>query len=886
MYRATDTKLNRDVALKFLPAPLASEPGRLERFQREAHVLASLNHFNIGAIYGLEDSASTPALVMELIDGPTLADRITGGPIPCEEVLPVAKQIADALEYAHERGIVHRDLKPANIKLTADGLVKVLDFGLAKAIAVEPQAMALSNSPTLSLAATQAGVILGTAAYMSPEQAKGKTVDRRADIWAFGVVVYEMLTGNTMFAGETASEIMAQVIMKEPDWTALPAATPERLRELLRRCLTKDPRSRLRDIGDARIALEELIAHPEPQVPVEIQSSKPAFRQGSRLPWIVAATLALILAVIVWAPWRTPPPAPAVARLTVEVGADVSLVTGTGAAAFLSPDGKVLAFLAAQAPGQRAQIYLRRLDQLQALPLAGTEGARNAFFSTDGQWIGFFADRKLKKISVNGGSAVTLCDAEEDRGGAWGDDGSIVFSPNTRSGLFRVSSAGGKPEPLTKLDSATNEITQRWPQVLPGSDVVLFVASSTANNYEDAKIVAQSIRTGERRIIPRPGHYPRYVASGHLLYMSQATLFGAPFDIQKLELTGEPAPVVEGVLTSPNNGSAQFAISESGAMVYVAGSAAASGTQLLWLPRDGKTQPLRSVTSNYVNPRFSPDGNQIAFDLLQEQFDTWTYDWKRDAPSRLTFDPMLDRRPVWTNDSRRIAFSSQRADKAVYNLYWQRADGTGEPQRLTESRNNQFAMSWHPGGKILAFAEASPQTNYDILMLPIDGDESSGWKVGKPTTFLATFFQEREPAFSPDGRWIAYQSNEGGGDYEIYVRSFPGPGGKWQVSNGGGEFPTWSRNGRELFYRASDSRIMVVPYAADGDTFRALKPELWSDFQFANLGPLNRYFDLHPDGRRFAVVKSAEATPESRLNKVTFILNFFEELRRLAPAAR
>ena len=885
MYRATDTKLNRDVALKFLPAPLASEPGRLERFQREAHVLASLNHSNIAAIYGLEDSASTPALVMELIDGPTLADRIARGPLLCEEVLPIAKQIADALEYAHERGIVHRDLKPANIKLTADGLVKVLDFGLAKAIAVEPHATALSNSPTLSLAATQAGVILGTAAYMSPEQAKGKTVDRRADIWAFGVVLYEMLTGNSMFTGETASEIMAQVIMKEPDWNALPAAAPERLRELLRRCLTKDPRSRLRDIGDARIALEELIAHPEPQVPVEIQTDKPSSRRGSRLPWIVAATLALILALIVWAPWSTPPPAPAVARLTVEVGADVSLATGTGAAAFLSPDGQVLAFLASQTPGQRPQIYVRRLDQLQALPLAGTEGARNAFFSTDGQWIGFFADRKLKKIFVNGGLAVTLCEAEDDRGGAWGDDGSIVFSPNTRSGLFRVSSAGGKPEPLTKLDPATNEITQRWPQVLPGSEVVLFVASSTANNYEDAKIVAQSIRTGERRIMPRPGHYPRYVASGHLLYMSQATLFGAPFDIQKLELTGEPSPVLEGVLTSPNNGSAQFAISESGAMVYLAGSAAASGTQLLWLSRDGKTQPLRSVTSNYGNPRFSPDGNQIAFDLLQEQFDAWTYDWKRDAPSRLTFDPMQDRRPLWTNDSRRIVFSSQRADKAVHNLYWQRADGTGEPQRLTESRNNQFAMSWHSGRKILAFAEASPQTNYDILMLPIDGDESSGWKVGKPTTFLATFFQEREPAFSPDGRWIAYQSNEGGGDYEIYVRSFPGPGGKWQVSNGGGEFPTWSRNGRELFYRTTDSRIMVVPYTADGDTFRALKAELWSDFQFANLGPLNRYFDLHPDGRRFAVVKSAEATSESRLNKVTLILNFSEELRRLAPAA-
>jgi serine/threonine-protein kinase len=605
VYRATDTKLNREVALKFLPAQFASDRDRMDRFHREAQVLASLNHSNIAAIYGLEDSSSVRALVIELVDGPTLADRIAQGPIPIEETLSIAKQIADALEYAHDRGVVHRDLKPANIKLTADGKVKVLDFGLAKAMSTDVQPSTFSNSPTLSLAATQAGLILGTAGYMSPEQAKGKQVDRRADIWAFGVVLYEMLTGSRMFVGETVAETMAQVMMKEPDFAPLPPATPSRLRDLLRRCLTKEPRNRTRDIGDVRIAIEEIIANPEVGAPEQpsAPASETTKRRNRAIPWAAAAVLAISLGIVGWNFWRYPLPSGPM-RLTAELGADVSLSTGNGAAAFLSPDGKTLAFIAAKADGQSGQIYIRRLDQLQASPLSGTEGARNAFFSPDGQWIAYFAAGKLKKIGVNGGASVTLCDAEEDRGGAWADDGSIVFTPNPRSGLFRVPSSGGKPEAITKLDSG--EVTHRWPYVLPGSQIVLFTSSPSPGDYESANIAARSLPTGEVKIVLRGGYYPRYASTGHLLYLHEGTLFAAQFDSAHLAITAQPIPVLEGVTSAPGNGTSQFALSENGTLAYLAGGSTTPAQTISWMDHNGKTQLLRPTRAPYLNWRFRP----------------------------------------------------------------------------------------------------------------------------------------------------------------------------------------------------------------------------------------------------------------------------------------
>jgi serine/threonine protein kinase len=889
VYRAADTKLNRDVALKFLPAQFTSDPDRMERFQREAYVLASLNHSNIAAIYGLEESNRMRALVIELVEGPTLADRIAQGPLPIDEILQIAKQIAEALEYAHERSIIHRDLKPANIKLTAEGKVKVLDFGLAKAMTSDAQTRSLSNSPTLSLAPTQAGVILGTAAYMSPEQAKGKLVDRRADIWAFGVVVYEMLTGSPMFSGETASETMAHVMMKEPDWNALPAGTPAGLRDLLRRCLTKDPRNRIRDIGDVRIAIEETITNPELQsTPETIRDRAVPVRRGGMFPWAVASILGISLVLVAWVLWPRLS-TQQVMRLVTELGTDAFLYTtglSAGAsAAILSPDGKTLAFIASKtgSTGEISQLYLRPLDQLKASPIAGTDGAAKHFFSPDGQWIAFFANGLLKKVSVSGGAAVTLCETPTFLGGSWSEDGFIVFAQQT-SGLFRVSDGGGTPEALTKRDGG--EITQRWPQVLPGGNAVLFTSASGQGNYEDADIVVQSLKTGEKKILQRGGFYARYVPTGHVIYVRQSTIFAAPFDLAGLELTAPPVPVLEGVMSSSGSGASEYAFSNTGTFVYVAGTGSTGAVPIYWMDQKGQTTPLRTIPDRYLNLSFSPDGARLAMQINARQNDIWVYELARDAMSRLTFDAGSEADPVWTPDGRRIAFGALRASQTggPYGMYWVRADQSEGPQRLTESQSSQRPRSWHPSGKFLAYMQiaAAGSANADTMILPMEGDESSGWKPAKPIPFLTGPFTEAEPAFSPDGRWLAYHSNETGA-FEIYARPFPGPGAKVQISTGGGVVPMWSRNGKELFYRTLDGKIMVVQYKIQGDALSVDKPRLWSEGQLMDAGA-NRTFDLHPDGQRFAVLKLTQT--EAKLDNVILILNFFDELRRLAPTRK
>ncbi|HEY4580350.1 MAG TPA: protein kinase, partial [Candidatus Acidoferrales bacterium] len=543
VYRAHDTRLNRDVALKVLPEAFARDRERMARFEREAKVLASLNHPNIAAIYGLEESGPIRALVMELVEGPTLADRIRSGPVPVDETLPIARQIADAVEYAHDKNTIHRDLKPANIKVTAEGMVKVLDFGLAKALSDDPTDVDMSNSPTLSMAATRQGVILGTAAYMSPEQAKGKVADRRADVWAFGVVLYEMLAGKQLFSGETIPETLASVMKEEPALDKIPSNTPPAIRNLLRRCLEKPVRRRVQHIGEVRIVLEDVLSGVAlgPAEPVAAQ------RKGrERLAWAAAVAL-FVLTTIAFAigyVLRAPKP-PQQTRLSAEIGADASLYTATGASAILSPDGMRLALLAT-ASDQKRRIYIRSLDHLQATALSGTENATNPFFSPDGQWIGFFADGKLKKISVQGGAAVTLCDVTTGVGGSWGDDGTIVFAPIQTSALSNVSSAGGSPQPLTTLDKQAGEITQRWPQVLPGSKAVLFTSDTGQGNYEDAEIVVYSVDSRQRKTVQRGGYYARYLLSGHVVYLHEGTLFALPFDLQRLEVTGQPAPILEG----------------------------------------------------------------------------------------------------------------------------------------------------------------------------------------------------------------------------------------------------------------------------------------------------------------------------------------------------
>jgi Tol biopolymer transport system component len=884
VYQARDTKLGRDVAIKVLPEAFAHDPQRLSRFQREAKLLASLNHPNIATIHGLEESNGTHYLVMELVPGETLRERVAReGALPVEETLKIGVQIADALEAAHEKSIIHRDLKPANVKVTPEGKVKVLDFGLAKAFAGEESGSDPSNSPTLSQAATLQGVILGTAAYMSPEQARGKAVDKRTDIWAFGAVLFELLTGKQAFTGEDITEILAAVVRAEPDWQALPAATPTKVCDLLRRCLQKDKTLRMQAAGDIRIEIVEALAAPPTAVGATAAPATRGWRE--RVPWAVAGVFVLTtIALAIGFALRAPKP-PQPMRLSAEIGVDASLDTTLGASALLSPDGTRLA-LVASAADQKRRIYVRSIDALQATALSGTENARNPFFSPDGQWIGFFADGKLKKISVQGGAAVTLCDAPNDRGGSWSDDGTIVFTKDTTSPLSKVSSAGGTPQPLTTLDKQAGEVTQRWSQVLPGGKALLFTSDTHTNNYEDAEIVAYSMASGQRKTLQRGGFYARYLPSGHVVYMHAGTLFAVPFDLKRLEVTGQPAPVLEDVATNPvGSGGAQFSFSDTGNLAYVAGRGGGQNVSIYWMDHEGKFKPLSEASRAYLNPAFSPDGKRLAVEILEgKRSDIWVYDWERDTPTRLTFAGEGNTNPVWTPDGQRITYSSQEKG-GVPDLWWIRADGAGDAQRLAESKSQQAAGSWRPDGKVLAFRQLNSGTNYDIMTLPIEGDEKSGWKPGEPKPFVNSAFNEGDPAFSPDGRWLAYMSNESD-NYEVYVRPFPGPGGKWQISTGGGALPKWSRNGKELFYRTPDSKIMAVSYTASGDSFHADKPQLWSPGQFADFGLSIYTFDLHPDGKRFAVLKSPGTEQNAAVNKVSFVFNFFDEIRRKLPPGK
>ena len=522
-----------------------------------------------------------------------------------------------------------------------------------------------------------------------------------------------------------------------------------------------------------------------------------------------------------------------------------------------------------------------------ATPLAGTANARDPFFSPDGQWIGFFADGKLKKIAVTGGAAVTLADAGDDRGGTWAEDGSIVFQPaGSGSGLLRVSSAGGAPTPLTKL--GTGEVTHRWPQVLPGDRAVLYTAHSSVTGFEDAHLVVQPLPDGAPKIVQRGGYYGRYLPSGHLVYVHQGTLFAEAFDLAGLEPTGQPVPAIEGISGYPgaggggfqSSGSAQVAWTETGTAVYLAGETVPDEAPIQWMDRTGKVTALRTTPANWSNPAFSPDGRRLAVDIGTTQADVFVYDWARDTLTRATFDASADAKPVWTPDGRRIVFRSNRNKN--FNLYWQRADGSGDVQRLTDGQDSHAPASWHPSGKFLAFFEARPQTLNDLMILPMEGDEASGWKPGKPTVFLSTPFNETEPMFSPDGRWMAYQSFESG-RFEVYVRPFPEPGGKWQISTDGGVFPTWSRTRREILYAGPDNRLMVASYTAEGESFNADKPRVWSERRFMPL-PRQRSFDLHPDGERFVVAAAPEGDSALKQDKLVFIFNFFDELRRIAPA--
>jgi Tol biopolymer transport system component len=577
-------------------------------------------------------------------------------------------------------------------------------------------------------------------------------------------------------------------------------------------------------------------------------------------------------------------PAPAL-RQSVELGADVSLDrTDGGPVVILSPDGGLLAFVARKNEGERPQLFLRRLDHLQAAPLAGTEGAHSPFFSPDGQSIAFFAEGQLKRVAVSGGATVVLADAPTDRGGTWSEDGTIFFTPHMMPGvgLVRVSSSGGPTEAVTRPDPTLGEVTHRWPQALPGGKAILFTAHWSIGNYDDANIVVQALPTGPRRVVVKGGYHGRYLPSGHVVYMHEGTLFAIPFDLARLEPAGAAVPVIGELVVAPYSAGAQFAFSDRGTLVYLTGRSSPM-LSIQWLDRTGNLAPLRAVPGIYRNPQFSPDGTKLAMQVLDgKSSDIGVYEWGRDSMSKLTFDVTRGAYPVWAPDGRGVVYTSLRGSQPG-NLYWQRVDGTGSAQLLTKNKTFQVATSWHPSGKYLAVQEWSPQTANDVMILPIEGDEASGWSSGPPTPFLNSPFNEWQATFSPNGRWIAYSSNEAGRS-EVYVRAFPGPDGKWEISIEGGSNPTWSRNGRELFYKALDQRLMVAGYAERAGSFNADKPRLWCETRLPEVYG-QRSFDLHPDGQRFAVFRDIVDPGQAKRDQIVFFQNFFDELRRLAPPA-
>jgi serine/threonine-protein kinase len=899
VYRARDTKLHRSVALKVLPERFALDPDRSARFTREAQMLATLNHPNIGAIYGFEESnpstsagRAVQALVLELVEGPTLADRIALGPMSVREALTIARQIADAVDAAHEKGIIHRDLKPANIKIAPGGVVKVLDFGLAKVWEGAPQS---SPSARLTLTATDTGArtVLGTPAYMSPEQARGQTLDRRTDIWAFGCVLYEMLTGRAAFPGDTISDTLAAILEREPDLTALPAASPRPIRRLLRRCLEKDRTRRLADVADARLDIDDALSGSEGEAPMARSTS----RTRERVAWASSLLLmGVTAAAMAWAT-RTESTPPETTRTILSVaptgqtsGANpleqrAGALRPTRTAVALSPNGKTLVFGAIW--GGRRQLFARAMDQLSATPISGTTDGDSPFFSPDGQWVGFGAGGELRKVPLSGGPAVTLCQASALFGASWGDDGTIVFATQRNGGLWRVSAAGGAPEPLTTPQPG--EYSHRLPYILPGSRAVIFTILKGPNLWDNTQIVVRSLETGTQTVLVTGGADGRYLSTGHLVYVRLGTLMAVPFDPGRLAVTGGATGVIDGVMQAADRNASymantlagQFTVSDAGALVYLTGGAvAARERSLAWVDRNGTSQALPAPPHSYTAPRLSPDGQRVAV-YTRGPVQVWSFDIARGALSSVTVDGESDQ-GVFAPDGKRIAFRS-RAEGGEGNIYWRAADGSGPVERLTTGGRSQTPSSWSPKGTTLAFMEEGESKGFfqfDIWALSMSDRRTRA--------VIHTAANEMTPEFSPDGRWLAYVSNESRRRHEVYVQPYPGPGERHLISTNGGEQPAWSGNGKELFYVQNGGynvggvpTLMSVPVVT-APAFRAGTPEVLfeSPALFIEWG---RSYDVAADGQRFLLTPEKEATTTLASAQMILVQQWFEELKRLVP---
>jgi len=863
VYRARDSKLGREVAIKVLPEEFTQHPQKLARFEREARLLAALNHPGIATLYGVEEESPQPErsaersgvaereavgvgprgrekrqpfLVMELVEGETLADRIARGAIPVDEALQISQQIAEALEAAHEKGVIHRDLKPANIKVDPEGKVKVLDFGLAKAFADEVPESELSQSPTLSRDATRAGVILGTAAYMSPEQAKGKTVDKRSDIFSFGIVLYEMLTGKRAFGGEDVSDVLAAIIRSEPDWNALHVG-PD-MAAVIRRCLEKDRKKRWRDIGDVSFALEESRA-PRPA----------SIATSPRRIWPTVIAVALAAGVLGAVLTRNlGPDAPRnVSRFAVYLPEGENFAFSGRRVIAFSPDGTHIAYVA------NWRLNLRALDDVEAVPLAGTGGSRTPFFSPDGQWIGFWAG-SLQKVSVQGGPPVRLCEATNPFGASWAPDGTILFGQG-EEGVWRVSEDGGDPEVVVEAEEGERAY---GPELLPDGEHILY-SVATGSDWDDAEIRVKSIDTGEVRVLVDGGSDARYVPTGHLVYSVDHTMLAVPFDVNSLELHGGPVPVIEGVARALAYTAATHASvsNEVGSLAYVSEDQIAKRT-VVWVDRSGQVGEPLTAPANTLGLQVSPDGDRLAL-IIQDSGvqDVWILDVERNTLTRLTTDGAWN--PVWSADGEWVVFTKGN------QIYRKRSDFSGSSELLLESERPVSAEAYSSDGQWLVYREAG-----DLWALPIERE-------GEPQPLVQTPFSEDFATLSPDGRYMAYSSNESGRD-EVYVTTFPEAGRKWPLSTGGGDRPMWSADGTEIFYLEATTRMMGSRVDASSD-FKSSAPELL--FETPPLDGPSRMRGVAPGAQRFATLR--DINRESGRIYFNVVLNWHEELKRLVP---
>jgi serine/threonine protein kinase/Tol biopolymer transport system component len=862
VYQAHDTKLGRDVAIKVLPEAFAHDAERLSRFQREAKMLASLNHPNIATIYGLEQSGSTSYLAMELVSGETLQDRVKrDGAVPIEEALTIAKQIAEALEAAHEKGIIHRDLKPANVKVTPEGKVKVLDFGLAKAFAGDASTEDIGNSPTLSQAATMQGVILGTAAYMSPEQARGKAVDKRTDIWAFGCVLYELLTGKQAFHGEDVTDILAVVVRAEPDWNCLPAITSPAIRNLLRRCLQKDAKKRLRDAGDARIEIEEALsgaAIPEVVAPTSAKQ---------RLPFVLSAVTALLLVALAGLSFVHFLEVPSVVHT---LRYQISLPGNAEFFMFqLSPDGRFLVYRRRTANNR---LYVRALDSLEEREIPGTEGATHPFWSPDSAHIAFFAQGKLKQVALSGGPATNISDAPDGRGGTWGADGTIVFAPTVNGGLFRISPTTSGPSTPLRLPVADKD-SLRFPAFLPDSAHFFYVYTHQGGpRAEDGGLYVGSLNgtppvrilsdSSTARFVPSRGSS----TSGHLLFRRDTTLMAQPFDAATLKPTGEAIPLADPVPDMGRIPDAAFTVSTNGILIYLSGGGASQERQIAWLDREGKLSKSLLKQKGIDSFALSPNSTQVVYSTGSQpaRGDLWLYDMAHGTTQRFTFEPFDAHFPLWSPDGTTVVFCTYLGSE----LYRKATQTSAKEESLGIQGTNARATSWAGDGKLLVYSQTGDTTKDDLWLLPLEGDR-------KPKIFKQTPFNESDGEISPDGRWMVYNS-DASGQYEIYIEPMPAGGAQRQISVGGGQSPAWRSDGRELYF-LSDNKLMAVDIKPGPGLTFGTPHELFSGSNLIT-NPRQRAVFPSADGRQFLALLPAGDAPAA--SPITVVTNWQTELKK------